>query len=130
MKKKYNIIAPFLIMLCLGSIYAWSIFVPELKDSYNLTTAQTQIIFGTVISVFTLTMIWATRLIHKFGPRVVATVSGLLYFLGYFVAFLSEGNFFVLWLGIGILGGIGTGMGSFRSTSKYFVFRHDSHKIL
>ncbi|SMO83172.1 hypothetical protein SAMN06265379_10919 [Saccharicrinis carchari] len=93
MEKRYNIIAAFFIMLCLGSIYAWSIFVPELIDTYGLTTAQTQLIFGTVISVFTLTMIGATALMQKLGPRILATISGLLYFIGYFIAFLSEGNF-------------------------------------
>jgi len=111
MQKKRTAIAAFLIMLCLGSVYAWSIFVPELTKTYQLTTAQTQIIFGTIISVFTLTMIGASKLLIKPGPRIIATLSGLLFFVGYLVAFFSKGEFLVIWLGIGLLGGIGTGMG-------------------
>lgn len=102
-------------MLCLGSLYAWSIFVPELKSKYEFSTAQTQLIFGTVIIVFTLTMIWAAKLNKKLGPHVVATFSGLIFLLGYVVAYLSKGNFYFLWFGIGILGGIGTGLGYFVS---------------
>lgn len=94
-------------MLCLGSIYAWSIFVPELKNTYQITTAQTQLIFGTVIAVFTLTMIWTRYITNHFGPKLVASISGILFFVGYLVAFISKGNFFILWFGIGILGGMG-----------------------
>lgn len=111
MEKKLNVIAAFFIMLCLGSIYSWSIFVPELNSIYGLSTSQTQLIFGTVIAVFPLTMIWAAKLNKRLGPCVVTTFSGILFALGYIVAFLSKGNFFFLWFGIGILGGIGTGMG-------------------
>ncbi len=117
MQKKIMLISSFIIMLCLGSIYAWSIFVPELKETYQLTTTQTQLIFGTVIGVFTLTMIWAVRINKKLGPHVVATISGILYFTGYLVAFFSKGNFFILWFGIGILVGMGTGMGYLVSIS-------------
>ncbi len=111
MQKKQTAIASFVIMLCLGSVYAWSIFVPELTQTYNLSTAQTQIIFGTIISVFTLTMIGASRLLNNPGPRAVATFSGLLFFTGYLVAYLSKGEFLVIWLGVGLLGGVGTGLG-------------------
>ncbi len=117
MRRKLNLISSFLIMLCLGSIYAWSVFVPELISRYGLTVTQTQFIFGSVIGIFPLTMIWAARLNKNYGPRFVATLSGLLYFTGFLVAFLSRGNFFILWLGIGLLGGMGTGMGYLVSLS-------------
>jgi len=111
MQKQWVIFASFIIMLCLGSIYAWSIFVPELKDSYGLLTAQTQLVFGTVIAVFPITMIWAARASKKYGPRLVATISGICVFLGYAGAYFSQGNFIVILLTIGVLGGIGTGAG-------------------
>lgn len=115
MQKRVNVLIPFVIMLCLGSIYAWSIFVPELKATFNLSTAQTQLIFGTVLGFFALTMFSATRLQKKVSVRLIATIAGALFFAGYFVAFLSNGNFVILWLGIGVLSGLGTGLGYFVS---------------
>jgi MFS transporter, OFA family, oxalate/formate antiporter len=116
-QKRINMASSIIIMICLGSIYAWSIFVPELKENYGLTTAQTQIIFGTVIGIFPLTMIWAARINKNLGPHFVATLSGMFFILGYWIAFLSKGDFFLLWTGIGLLGGIGTGMGYLVSLS-------------
>lgn len=57
MKKKINVMSSFFIMLCLGSIYSWSIFVPELISNYNLSASKTELIFGMVIAVFTFTKI-------------------------------------------------------------------------
>lgn len=91
--------------------------MPELVNDYGLSIAQTQIIFGTVIGVFTLTMMGVTKLMQKIGMRWVILLSGLLYLSGYVVAFLSKGNFYALWAGIGLLGGIGTGMGYLVSLS-------------
>mgnify|MGYP006281362851 FL=1 len=102
MSRKIHVVLSFLIMLCLGSIYSWSIFVPELINDYGLKASQTQLVFGTVIGVFTITMIFAAKLMKKFGPRLVATLSGLLFGLGYLIAFFSNGSFFTLWVGIGL----------------------------
>ena len=117
MSRKIHVVLSFLIMLCLGSIYSWSIFVPELINDYGLKASQTQLVFGTVIGVFTITMIFAAKLMKKFGPRLVATLSGLLFGLGYLIAFFSNGSFFTLWVGIGLFGGIGTGLGYLVSIS-------------
>jgi len=106
-----NILASFLSMLCLGGIYAWSVFVPSLKTDYGLSGAQTQLIFGIVIAVFALSMIWAGSLEQKIGAKKLAMISALLFFLGYGLSALSAGNFFLILLGIGIFSGIATGFG-------------------
>jgi OFA family oxalate/formate antiporter-like MFS transporter len=109
--KRMNILASFLSMLCLGGIYAWSVFVPSLKTDYGLSGAQTQLIFGIVIAVFALSMIWAGSLEQKIGAKKLAMISALLFFLGYGLSALSAGNFFLILLGIGIFSGIATGFG-------------------
>jgi OFA family oxalate/formate antiporter-like MFS transporter len=126
MKKYVNLAAAFFIMLCLGSVYAWSIFVPELKAIHGFTTAQTQLVFGVLIAVFTIMMIFAGRLDQKHGPRLVAIISALLFGSGYILAGLSGGHFLIVLLGIGILAGSGTGFGyliSITNTVKWFPER-------
>jgi MFS transporter, OFA family, oxalate/formate antiporter len=123
MKKYYNLLYSFVIMLCLGSVYAWSIFVPELKNNYGFSTAQTQLIFGILIATFALTMVLAGKLEHKFGPHIIAMLSAVFFSLGYMIAGLSKGSFFFVFLGIGIIGGIGTGFGylvSITNPVKWF----------
>ena len=109
MSKFLAVISSFLIMLCLGGVYAWSIFVPMLKKQLGYSTSQTQLIVGLTLGVFAVFMIFAGRLEKKYGPRPVATAGGVFLFLGYFLAYLSQGDYLLLVTSIGGLCGIGTG---------------------
>ncbi len=101
----------FGIMLSLGGIYAWSIFVPGLMDEYQFTASQTQLVFGVVIAVFTFTMLFVEKIEKRLGTRKTALLSGLFYSLGYLVSGYSGGRFVWILIGIGMLAGIGTGFG-------------------
>lgn len=111
MRRYVVLAASVVIQVCLGGLYAWSSFVPSLRESYGLTTAQTQLIFGVLIAVFTLTMVPAGRLLERRGPRPLVIAGGLLFGAGYLIASFSGGSFWLLLLGIGIVAGIGTGCG-------------------
>ncbi len=101
--------ASVLIQTCIGGLYAWSEFVPALKTAHNLTTAQTQLVFGCLIAVFTVSMVCAGRLLNRLSPAWVAGAGGILFGGGYLTASCSGGNFYLLLLGIGLLAGLGTG---------------------
>ncbi len=103
------LLASVSIQMCIGGLYAWSSLVPSLKDSYGLTTAQTQLIFGSLIAVFTLSMIYAGRLLEQRGPKLVAGIGGVLFGSGYVMASLSGGSFLWMFWGISVVAGIGTG---------------------
>ncbi len=109
MDRYFILTASVAIQLCLGGVYAWSVFVTPLRSAYGLSTAQTQIIFGVMFAAFTVTMVFAGRLMEKRGPRLVATIGGLMFGCGYVLASISGGAFPLLLLGIGIIGGAGIG---------------------
>lgn len=106
-----TVLASFIIMLCLGGIYAWSIIVPELKQMYHWSAVQSQLIFGVLIAVFPATMILAGRLQQRLNARFQAILSALFFGSGYLLSSYSNGNFVMILLGIGVLAGIGTGFG-------------------
>lgn len=67
------VIGAILIQLCLGAIYAWSVFTTTLKASpddggYGFTATQTQWIFSTGLAVFALVMLFAGAGRPKSGP--------------------------------------------------------------
>jgi OFA family oxalate/formate antiporter-like MFS transporter len=111
---RWGIAAAAVIMqLCLGAAYGWSVFVKPLTASTHWTLTQVSLNFtlaivflgvGTVIGG-----LWQDRV----GPRRVATVAGILYGLGYMVAALAASHHSLagMYLGYGILSGIGMGMG-------------------
>ena len=85
-------------MLSLGSVYAWSIIVGELKESYGFSTSQTQIVFGTIIALFPATMILVSRLSSKIKPGILGVISGLLFIAGNLISGYSQGNFFDIFM--------------------------------
>lgn len=111
MNKYISVAASALIQLCLGGVYAWSIFVPMLKKQFGYSTLQTQIIVGLTLMTFAISMIFSGRLERKIGPQKVAIIGAVLLYCGYFLASLSGGNFTYICMSIGVLCGIGTGFG-------------------
>ena len=85
--------AAVLMQICLGGIYAWSTFVPPLREQYGLSAAQCQIIFGGTILFITIGTVLGGRVEARYGPRFVALVGAVLYASGYFLASQSHGAF-------------------------------------
>lgn len=111
MRKFLTVFAAFIIMLCLGSVYAWSVIASELMSVYHFSAAQSQIIFGTIIAIFPITMIFVGQLARKLHPRYLGYISGVLFLSGYLLAAHANGHFFLTYLGLGITAGIATGFG-------------------
>lgn len=100
-----------IIQVCLGAIYSWSVFVIPLKEVFFYTTTQTQLIFSLALATFALVMIFAGKLQDKKGPRIVATLGGIVLGAGYLLASLTDGSFLLIALTVGIIGGAGIGLG-------------------
>jgi len=111
MKKYLTVFSSFIIMLCIGSVYAWSLVAAELIEKYSFSASQSQIIFGTLIALFPVTMIMAGHLSKRVPYRYFGYTAGLLFAAGYSLAGFSQGRFIIVFLGIGVLGGVATGFG-------------------
>ncbi|MDZ7616656.1 MAG: OFA family MFS transporter [Patescibacteria group bacterium] len=106
------VLGAILIQLCLGAIYAWSVFTPALtKAPYNFTATQTQWIFGVGLAVFAIVMIVAGRMQAKFPPRNVAMAGGVVLGLGYVAASFMGTSFLGHLICLGVIGGSGIGLG-------------------
>lgn len=105
------LVFPVTVMLFLGGIYAWSLFVPGLQSDYGFTASQTQWVFGCVIIAFTTSMLIADKLLQRLGFNKLLGIAGALFCMGYLIASFSQGNFWIILSGIGIMSGIATGFG-------------------
>jgi len=98
------------IQLCLGAIYAWSVFTKPLVEA-GWSRAQTQGVFAAGLASFAVIMVLAGRLMPRIGPRWLAIFGGIMLGLGYILAGLWGGtDFFSLLVFIGIIGGTGIGL--------------------
>jgi OFA family oxalate/formate antiporter-like MFS transporter len=104
------VVGAILIQLCLGAIYAWSVFTKPLVDA-GWSKAQTQGVFAAGLATFAIIMVIAGRIMPKLGPRVVAMAGGVVLGLGYFLAGIIGGTSFTgIFILIGIVGGAGIGL--------------------
>ncbi len=111
------IVGALIVQVCLGTIYAWSIFQTALTGgTYNWPSFNTQLPFAAGLFFFALFMIFAGRLQDNIGPRKVATLGGVLLGAGYILASLIDtlvldatmGTLYLI-LTYGLVGGAGIG---------------------
>jgi OFA family oxalate/formate antiporter-like MFS transporter len=104
------VLGAILIQLCLGAIYAWSVFTKPLVEA-GWSKAQTQGVFAAGLAAFAIVMVFAGRIMPKLGPRVVAMAGGVVLGLGYFLGgLIGKTDFTGIFLFIGIVGGAGIGL--------------------
>lgn len=105
------IVGAILIQLCLGAIYAWSVFTPVLITA-GWSKMDTQIVFSIGLASFAVVMVLAGRMLNRWGPQKLAVTGGLTLGLGYILAGLGGGtDFWAVCIGVGIIGGAGIGLG-------------------
>lgn len=106
------VLGALLVQICLGAIYAWSVFTTYLQDpqSFNFSATQTQIIFSVGLGMFAVLMPFAGRLQARIGPRRVTLLGGLVLGAGYILAGIFGTNFAWQLIFIGVLGGAGIGL--------------------
>ena len=106
------VVGAILIQLCLGAIYAWSVFTPPLqKPPFSFTTTQTQVIFSVGLAAFAVVMILAGKWQAKVGPALVARAGGAMLAAGYILAYFVGASYYGLLVTIGLIGGAGIGLG-------------------
>lgn len=109
------------IHLCIGSVYAWSLFNPALiKRIGVVTSAADDWSLKSVVWVFTVAIVFlglaaaiAGKWLEQVGPRMVGCVAACCWGGGFFVGGLGiiTGQLWLLYLGYGVIGGCGLGLG-------------------
>lgn len=115
-KKRWLVlIASCLINLCIGSLYAWSVFASPLAEKLNglsggmMTAASLSIVFTVANSVGPVTMISGGVINDKLGPKWVVFVGGILFGAGLLACGFASGiPMLVVCYGLGC--GLGMGM--------------------
>jgi len=115
MNRGLVVISALVIQLCLGAIYAWSVFTPKLKAAiadggFGFTATQTQVVFSVGLATFAVVMVLAGKWQAKAGPRIVALTGGITLGLGYILAKFFGGSFMGQVICIGLIGGAGIGL--------------------
>ncbi|MEM9629846.1 MAG: OFA family MFS transporter [Pseudomonadota bacterium] len=131
--KKENIIAPegfnrwrvppasIAIHLCIGSVYAWSVFNPPLTRELGVVASAAEDwslssvvwIFSVAIVTLGLAAAFGGKWLEKVGPRYVGVVAATLWGGGFVIGSIgiSTHQLWLVYLGYGVFGGAGLGFG-------------------
>ena len=128
-KRWWVLIASSLINLCIGSIYAWSVFAAPLAARLSgllgttLTAADLAIVFTVANSIGPITMISGGYITDKLGgPRAVILIGGSMFGVGMLLTGFATTLTQVI-ITYGLLVGLGLGMAygcTINNTVKFF----------
>ena len=114
-------LASIAIHLCIGSVYAWSIYNPSLTRVFGVVASSgDDWSLSEVVWVFTVAIVFlglaaafAGKWLESVGPRKVGVVAACCWGGGYLVggAGIMTHQLWVLYLGYGVIGGCGLGLG-------------------
>ncbi|MDI6720202.1 MAG: OFA family MFS transporter [Methanomicrobiales archaeon] len=107
--------AGLVINLCLGTVYAWSVFVNPLIEYFSVHLGQTVTAndvlmpYSVILAVFALTMALTGRSVETLGPRTITIAGCILTALGWLLASAAS-SIAMLAAMFGVIGGIGIGI--------------------
>ena len=113
--------ASIAIHLCIGSVYAWSIFNPALIRVFGVVTpAADDWSLSDVVWIFTVAIVclglaaaFAGKWLEEVGPRKVGVVAAFCWGGGFVIGGLGIAlhQLWLIYLGYGVIGGCGLGLG-------------------
>jgi len=113
-KRRWLILAAScLVTLCIGSLYAWSVFASPMGDYLSALTGKEikslAIVFTVANSVGPITMICGGFINDKLGPKLVLIIGGILFGAGMIASgFVTSVSGLIITYGLGV--GLGVGM--------------------
>jgi MFS transporter, OFA family, oxalate/formate antiporter len=111
-KRWFLALAGVVIMLILGTVYAWSVFVKPIAAAQGWEVKVVSRVFMLIIGVIGVSAAFGGMLVDKKGPKFVAILGAILYGVGVLLGgvALHTGSFMLLLLGYGVIGGMGNGL--------------------
>src|ERR687890_88453 len=120
--------AALAVHLCIGQAYATSVYKAALVSHFETTLTAIGIIFSIAIVMLGLSAALFGTWVDRNGPRAAMFTSAVFWVTGFLVGGLGieTGQLWLVYLGYGVLGGIGLGIGYISPVStliKWFPDR-------
>src|SRR5580693_7305217 len=124
-------LAAVLVHICIGSVYAWSTFNRPIKALFPTDPSwfsPPYTTFSTALVLLGLTAAFGGTWVERRGPRVAATAAAILFGSGLILGGmgLALRQSWLVFLGMGVVGGMGCGLGYIAPVStlvKWFPDR-------
>jgi MFS transporter, OFA family, oxalate/formate antiporter len=98
-----------IVLLCLGTVYSWSIFRKPLQEAFNINATESLLPFTVLLVVFATLMPITGFYIDRVGSRKITAIGGIIMGVGYILSSFAN-NISILVLTYGIIAGVGVGI--------------------
>ena len=103
------VVLGFIINICLGSVYAYSVFAKPVRSLLNVSATQAGLPFMIFLAFFAIMVFVGGQLIAKLGPRNLGLLGGVIVGVGWMLASQSS-SIIMLAITYGFIGGSGVGL--------------------
>ena len=103
------VLVGMLMNICLGAVYAFSVFKTPLQDLWGISATQSSLPFMIFLAVFAVAMALAGGLVGSWGPKRTSILGGMLVGAGWILSGFAP-NITWLTLFYGVIGGAGVGI--------------------
>jgi MFS family permease len=120
--------AALAVHLCIGQVYATSVYKTALVSHFDVSQTRIGLVFSIAIVMLGLSAAVCGTWVDRSGPRKAMAASATCWVTGFLVGALgiATGQLWLLYLGYGVIGGIGLGIGYISPVStliKWFPDR-------
>lgn len=103
------VVLGFIINICLGSVYAYSVFAKPVRALMNISATEVGLPFMIFLAAFAILVFIGGQLLAKLGPRNLGILGGVVLGAGWMLASQST-SITMLAVSYGIIGGGGVGL--------------------
>jgi MFS family permease len=120
--------AALAVHLCIGEVYAFSVFKKPLVAHFDTRLTPIGIIFSIAIVMLGLSAAFGGRWVERVGPRKAMALAAVCWSSGFFIGAIGVATkqLWIVYFGYGVVGGIGLGIGYISPVStliKWFPDR-------
>ncbi|MCI8281604.1 MAG: OFA family MFS transporter [Lachnospiraceae bacterium] len=99
-----------IVLLLAGLVYAWSVISKSIAATFpDWSAAQLSLTFTIVMAMFCVGCLIAGIFAKKVSPKLYVMLSGVLFLAGFLIAAATNGSPVLLYIGFGVLCGLGAG---------------------
>lgn len=98
-----------IIMLCLGTVYSYSVFRFPIEELFNIGSTQSGMPYMIALAFYAFFMFITGKYIDKYNPRSILLLGGFLVSIGWILSAYAP-NIFVLTVTYGVISGAGVGI--------------------
>lgn len=98
-----------IIMLCLGTVYSWSVFRGAVEQLYHIGATESGLPYMVSLAFYALFMFLSGPFLNKYSAKIIILVGGALVGIGWILSGYAQ-NIYILTITYGVIIGSGVGI--------------------